>query len=628
MKIPTSIDQESETLLTAFFERTTGAGKDHVYLRYKKSHGEPYRDITYAEFGIRVREVFEAFARLGIERGDRIAVISESRPAWLMSEFAAMALGAIWVPMFPTLTAQQVEYIVNDCEAKLLIVSNDLQLGKALKLVQNAPSVKAVVLLNDETKLSPPPNVRFLQFSQMPSLTGTVPNFEEEAKKAKAKDTVTIIYTSGTTGNPKGVMLSHGNVVANLEAVLSAIPTLTEADVALSFLPMCHTFEHVAMHFFFYRGMVVAFAESADTVADNLLEIRPTVMTGVPRFYERIYARIMRMREKMPPMRRRIFDWALSVGGKTGRKLEGERVPSLAQLLHPLADALVLKKIRARTGGRVRFFVSGAAALPAEVGRAFAAFGLMVIEGYGLTETAPVLCVNPHQKLKWGTVGKPLHNVEIKIDRDGEILARGPNIMQGYFRHPDATKEMIDDEGWLHTGDVGVIDSEGYLKITDRKKHIFVSSGGKNIAPAPIESLLGESRFIHQIMLVGDKRPFCTALIVPEFAELRSSGIARELAELGDELSSEALATNEHVRSQMESEIDRLQSGIASYERVRRFMLLPEQFTIENGMMTPTLKIRRKAVEERYRDLIDAMYQVRPSDNRPSDTRPSQQTLS
>jgi long-chain acyl-CoA synthetase len=568
--------------------------------------------MTFAEFGARVREVFAGFARLGIQRGDRIAVISESRPEWLISEFAALALGAIWVPMFPTLTAQQVEYIVNDCEAKLVIVSNDLQFGKALKLLGNAPSVHAVLLLNNETKLSPPFGMRFLHFKDIASLDGVAPELETEARKVTSNDTVTIIYTSGTTGNPKGVMLSHGNVMANIVGALAAIPKLTDEDVALSFLPLCHAFEHIAMHFFFYRGMTVAFAESTDTVADNLLEIRPTMMTGVPRFYERIHVRIMRMREKLSPMKRAIFDWSLQIGTKNGLSFEANSVPLLAKMFRPVADRLVLKKIRDRTGGRIRFFVSGAAALPAEVGRAFAAFGLPIVEGYGLTEASPVLCVNPYQKLKWGTVGKPLENVEIEIAPDGEILARGPNVMQGYYRHPEATAEMIDKQGWLHTGDIGTIDSEGYIKITDRKKHIFVSSGGKNVAPAPIESLLGESRFIHQIMLVGDKRQFCTALIVPDYDALQEAGIAHDTGIDGEnDRSSAALATSELVRAAIAAELDRLQSGIASYERVRRFMLLPEQFTIENGMMTPTLKIRRKAVEERYRELIDSMYQLR-----------------
>jgi long-chain acyl-CoA synthetase len=603
------INPSSDTLLGAFFERTSGTGKDRPYLRYKIAHGEPYRDMSFAEFGARVREVFVGLARIGIQRGDRIAVVSESRPEWLISEFAALALGAIWVPMFPTLTAQQIEYIVNDCEAKLLIVSNDLQLGKAQKILGNCPSVRSLMMLNSETKLASSGNMPLIHFNAISSLEGTIPDFSAEAGKATNTDTVTIIYTSGTTGNPKGVMLSHGNIMANIEGALAAIPELTQDDIALSFLPLCHAFEHIAMHFFFYRGMSVAFAESSETVADNLIEIRPTVMTGVPRFYERVHARIMRMRDKLPPLRQRIFDWSLAVGGKNGLAFEGNAVPMLARLLHPIADTLALKKIRARTGGRIRFFVSGAAALPAEVGRAFAAFGLPIIEGYGLTEASPVLCVNPRPKLKWGTVGKPLHNLEIEIAEDGEILARGPNIMKGYYKQSEATQEMIDQAGWLHTGDIGTFDSDGYLRITDRKKHIFVSTGGKNIAPAPIESLLGESRFIDQIMLVGDKRPFCTALIVPDLDAMKEGGIA-----VGTDSSPEVLVADESVRTAIGAELDRLQRGIASYERVRRFMLLPEPFTIENGMMTPTLKIRRKAVEERYRELIDSMYQVRPSE--------------
>jgi long-chain acyl-CoA synthetase len=585
------------TLMDPFLAHTAGALKDRVYLRHKYTHGEPYQDMTFGEFGAHAREVFAGFAKLGIKRGDRIAIISESRPEWLITEFAALALGAIWVPMFPTLTPPQIAFIVNDCGAKLLIVSNNLQFGKARKIVDECPALETIITLNDVTTVGWSSDKKLLNYKNLTDRSEESSEFDSNVRKASPEDTVTIIYTSGTTGNPKGVMLSNRNMMANIEGALAAIPTLTESDVALSFLPLCHAFEHIAMHFFFYRGMTVAFAESSETVANNMIEIHPTIMTAVPRFYERVFSRIMRMREKLPPAKQRLFDWALLIGAKNGRAFEGKPIPLLAKVLKPIADLLVLKKIRARTGGRIRFFVSGAAALPAEVGRAFAAFGLPIIEGYGLTEAAPVLCANPYTHLKWGTVGLPLFNVEIKIASDGEILARGPNIMQGYYHQAEATHEMIDNDGWLHTGDVGEIDAEGFLKITDRKKHIFVSTGGKNIAPAPVESLLGESRFIDQIMLIGDKRPFCTALIVPDNTAMSEAGIPKE-----------------DTRMAIEMELDRLQVVLAGYERVRRFAVLPEAFTIENGMMTPTLKIRRKVVEERYADEIESMYQLRPAE--------------
>lgn len=569
--------------------------KDRVYVRARPVRGKPFSDTTFAQFGEKVRDIFAGFASLGVERGDRIAIVSESRPEWMIGEFAAMALGAIWVPMFPTLTPQQISFIVNDCGAKLLLVSNDLQLGKALKIFTNCPSLRAIVLLSVETKLTTPADIRIVPFQKLTRIAGSAPDFNSEAQKAREDDTIAIVYTSGTTGNPKGVMLSHRNIRANVDGALAAIPSLDENDSALSFLPLCHTFEHIANQFFFFRAMSVAFAESADTVAEDLLEVRPTVMTGVPRFFERIYGRIMRMRDKLPTPRRKVFDWALAVGMKNGKRFEGESVALLSRAMLPIADALVLKKIRARTGGRVRFFVSGAAALPADVGRAFAAFGLPILEGYGLTEASPVLCANHVEKMKWGTVGPPLDNLELKIAEDGEILARGPNIMQGYYGQPEATREMIDRDGWLHTGDVGQFDSEGFLKITDRKKHLFVSTGGKNIAPAPIEALLTESPYIDQAVLLGDKQPFCTALIVPDREALREAEIS---------------GTKE-IHVLIQKEIDRLLSALASYERVRRFIILDEAFTVENGMMTPTLKIRRKAVEEHYRELIEGMYRIK-----------------
>lgn len=598
-----------QTLIGPFLEREQSSLAAKVFLRYKRAHGEAFRQMTYAEFCAETRWVFSSLCSLGVSRGDRVALISESRPEWLMIEFATLALGATLVPMFATLTAQQVQFIVGNSGAKLLVVSNDLQLGKALKIAEDCPNLETVLILNETTvHAKPQGRVNYVHLIDSFASRGDdkLPSFDEEAKHTKPEDVAVIIYTSGTTGNPKGVMLTHHNLCANMEGTLASLPELSERDAALSFLPLSHAFEHLAMHVFFQKGFTVGLAESTETVADDLLEIRPTIMTGVPRFYERIYARVMRMRDQLPARRRRIFDWSLKIGGQCGLAYEGKPVPILARMLRPLADRLVLRKVRARTGGKIRFFVSGAAALPAEVGRAFAGFGLPIIEGYGMTEASPVISVIPHDAIVWGTVGKPLPNVEVKIAADGEVLARGPNVMKGYYKMPDETNQMIDSDGWLHTGDIGEFDSTGYLRITDRKKHLFVSSGGKNIAPAPIESAISGSRFVDQILLIGDKRQFVTALIVPDFVAMREDNVWRGTPENA--------VDNPGVRSVIERELARLQAGFASYERVRRFVLLPHPFTIEDGSLTPTLKIKRNVVEERYQKLIESLYRTRAGD--------------
>ncbi len=591
------------TLADVFLSQTSGALKDEPYLYFKTERAKPYISITYGEFGTMVCNLAAAFSAKGIQRGDRIALISESRPEWVATDFAAILLGAITVPMFPTLTAKQVEYVVQHSGAKAIIVSNDLQLGKAIKSAKECGSLELIIVMNksytsSESYKSPIP---VITFDELLSLESTI-DIEAEAAKAKGDDVVTIIYTSGTTGIPKGVMLTHQNLVSNVQGALAALPPIGFHDVFLSFLPLSHSFERIAMYFLFYAGASAGFAESIESIPDNMLEIRPTIMTGVPRFYERMHGRIMRTREKMPPVKKKMFDWAMRIGNECAKRLEGEQPSMRALLERPIADLLVLKKIRARTGGRVRFFVSGGAALQAEIGRAFAAFGLVILEGYGMTESSPIISVTSTEKIKWGSVGPPIPNIEVKIADDGEILTKGPHVMKGYYHDPEGTAEAIDSDNWLHTGDIGILDEDGYIKITDRKKHLFVSAGGKNIAPAPIESLLAGSKFIEQIMLIGDKREFNSALIVPDYEALRSS-----LNDL-QTLPNEELAVNQFVRDELTKEIDLLQKELASYERVRRFALLPEQFSIENGMMTPTLKIKRKEVENRYGELIDSLY--------------------
>jgi long-chain acyl-CoA synthetase len=464
--------------------------------------------------------------------------------------------------------------------------------------------LQSILVMNDRTSLNTDASpVRVIHFKDI--LDGDPGDlFEQEARAATAHDVITIIYTSGTTGTPKGVMLTHRNILANMYGVLEALPKLDHHDTALSFLPLNHAFERIAMYLFFALGFTVGFAESTETVAENLMEIRPTIMTGVPRFYERVHSRIMRMRDKMTPNKRKIFDWALKVGAESGLQYEGKRVPLSTTLLHPIADRLVLQRIRERTGGRIRFFVSGAAALPAEVGRSFAAFGLPVVEGYGMTEASPIISVNKYDKIRWGAVGFAVPNVELRLAEDGEILVRGENVMVGYYNDAATTQEVIDEDGWLHTGDIGAFDADGCLRITDRKKHLFVTSGGKNIAPAHIEETLQHSPYIDQLILIGDKRQFCSALIVPDFEAFQEVLLSR-----GESIGSTVdLVGRPDVRQLMELELDRLQKDFSSYERVRRFTLLAEPFTVENNLLTPTLKVKRKEVERRYADLIDAMY--------------------
>jgi len=400
-------------------------------------------------------------------------------------------------------------------------------------------------------------------------------------------------------------MLTHKNLASNIQASADVIP-FGPSDVLLSFLPLCHSFERMAGYYTAMAcGATVAYAESVETVRDNLLGVRPTIVTTVPRLFERIHSRIMKQVESSPPLRQKIFHWAVEVGRQYAKAKKQGRIPAMLALKHALANKLVYSKLKARTGGRMRFFVSGGAALPKPLGEFFEAVVIQIIEGYGLTETSPVLTVNRLDDYKFGTVGRPIPGVEIKIANDGEILARGPNIMKGYYNNPTATAEVIDADGWFHTGDVGMFDAEGHLMITDRKKHLFVSSGGKNIAPQPIENHFLESTWIDQFVLIGDGRMFLTALIVPEFEVLREWARAQ-----GISFSSDAeLVAHPDVRKKFQSEIDTIQKDLPNYERVRRFELLPQPLTVENGEITPTLKVKRKVVEQKYAHLIEKMYE-------------------
>jgi long-chain acyl-CoA synthetase len=579
-----------------------------------------YVGTSYGELYDLVEALALSLRGLGLSQGDRIGMMSENRLEWVVADFACACAGFADVPVFPILTPKQVEYIFDNAEVKAVICSNALQLGKLLKVADAIPTLQHIIVMNEDA-LEKEPKAReksVILFRRMieegRKLAAAVPGqLERLVKMITPDDLATLIYTSGTTGNPKGVMLSHGNFVANVAGGARALPVV-DSDVVLSYLPLCHAYERTGGYYTcFACGATIAFADSIETVSENLLEVRPTIMTSVPRLFERIKNRVEKSVEAGPERNRKIFHWGIGVGIEHFRALQRKgRVGPILAAKNALAERLVFAKIRERTGGRIKMFVSGAAALPNDVAEFFFAIGLKIIEGYGLTESSPILAANPYEKQKIGTVGKPLFNVELRIAEDGEIMARGPNVMRGYYKDPLSTTEAIDPDGWLHTGDIGEFDSEGYLRITDRKKHLFISSGGKNIAPAPIENTISSSRFIDQIMLIGDKRPFVTALLVPDFEALKEvaeMGGGPPVGSLRDPATREALLDRESVVLAIEADLKRLQRDLAAFERVRRFELLAEPFTVDNGMLTPTLKVKRKVVEEKYKELIEKMYE-------------------
>ncbi len=596
---------EFSTIPEMFQNLTAKFCNDPRPLLMHKSGGR-YRGISYAE----VRDTVERFAfglaALGLKRGERVGIISENRPEWVVCDLAIASLGAIDVPVYTTMTAKQIEFILNDSGARFTIVSNQFQLNKVLKILPNIPSLEKIILISERGPIA---DEHTLGYSDVFLLGERLRKLEPDYVRSSLQsvhpdDLLTLIYTSGTTGKPKGVMLTHANMVSNVISTAQVI-VFGVGDTILSFLPLCHSYERMAGYYTAMAcGATIAYAESLETVRDNMLEVKPTVVTTVPRLFERIHSRILKQVEGGSTIKKRVFYWAIGVGKRFAKAVKKGEVPAGLRISHAIADVFVFKKIRSKTGGRMRFFASGGAALAREFGEFFEAVGLTIIEGYGLTESSPVLAANRLHNYKFGSVGQPIPGVEIRIAEDGEILGRGPNIMKGYWNNTRATQEAIDAEGWLHTGDIGRIDEDGFLVITDRKKHLFVSSGGKNIAPQPIENLFLSSRYIEQFVLIGDRRMFLTALIVPDFEALKEYADAHNIPYRDQS----DLAKRREIDELIDKDITHIQKDLANYERVRKFTLLDKPFTVEDGELTPTQKVRRKVVEERYAHVIERMY--------------------
>ena len=599
---------------TAADVRTIADLPFHVMGRFQKpllvgrSRGGNIEGIASKELFEQVRDLSLGLTALGVTRGDRVAIVSESRPEWLLTDLAVLAAGGVTVPIYPTLSPRNARYILQDSGASVAVVSTAEQLEKIRQVRHEVPRLEAIVVMDEAADLAGPSVLTLAALAarghaRMVSEWGAGREFRDAARQVEPADLATIIYTSGTTGEPKGVMLTHAALAANMHAGAEALD-VHQDDVAVSFLPLSHAFERMVSYIYLLRGVTIIFAESLETIARDIAAVRPTVFTGVPRLYEKMQARIMEKGLSGSRAKAALFRWAAGVAMARGRALLRGRHPApLVAAQTPFADRLVFSKIRAGVGGRLRYAVSGSAPLPVAVAEFFHGIGVRIIEGYGLTETAPVLTVNPPDAPRGGTVGRAVRGVELRIAADGEILARGPNLMTGYYNKPEATAEAIAD-GWLHTGDIGALDADGYLSITDRKKDLLVTSGGKKVAPQPLEAVLKQNLLIAEAVVLGDRRKYISALLVPEFAALE-----RRLRDLGRPWAERAeLVSRADVLGLYQEIVDGLNRDLAQYERIKRIALLPREFSQEQGELTPSLKVRRKIVEENWRGTIDALY--------------------
>ena len=587
------------TLTQLFFEAIKLGKPDSV----QHKRGGKYVPISHAEIERRVTHAALGLKSLGLARGAKVAILSENRPEWLIADYAALTCGITDVPIYPTLPADQIAYILKDSGAESIFVSTAEQAAKIAEIRSQVPALQHVISFDE---VGPSADMTLQELEQRGAASETPHSLAEwrrEADEVEPDDLATLIYTSGTTGNPKGVMLTHNNIRSNIEATRVMLPFLGD-DVALSFLPLSHIFERMGDYLMFATGTSIAYAESIDTVPVNMQEVRPTIVFSVPRLYEKMYARVLQNALAGGFLKKKIFFWARAVAEQWADiKLAGGTPGGLLARKYAIAQKLVFSKLKERTGGRLRYFVSGGAPLAVEINKFFYAAGLVILEGYGLTETSPVIGVNTPEDFRIGTIGRPAGGVEVMIAPDGEILTRGPSVMKGYYNNPTATAEAIDPDGWFHTGDIGEI-RDGFIAITDRKKDIIVTAGGKNIAPQPIENLVKTNKYVSQAVMIGDKRKFPSMLIVPNFEQLE--GWAKKKNIIWTDRSQ--LIRMPTVQAKIEKEVMSQVTSLAHYEMPKKVGLLEHDFSLDKGEVTPTQKVKRKVVDKNYKELIDSLY--------------------
>ena len=591
------------TLTRLFFDAVTRHDKPDALQVKVDGVYQPISSRTVAD---RVRCLALGLAELGAKPGDRVAILSENRPAWAIADYACLTASLTDVPLYPNLPGEQAAFILRDSSAMAIFVSDAAQAAKIAEVRASCPALRQVITFAAERHAGAD-----FTLAEVEARGAAVDNdarctaYRDRALTVKPDDVATLIYTSGTTGAPKGVMLTHDNLYSNVMASMLAIP-FEGSDVGLSFLPLSHIFERMAGHYLmFHVGCSIAYAESIDTVPADLQTVRPTLVLSVPRLYEKMYARVLDNALSGGAVKKHIFFWARGVAERWADvKLAGGEPKGVLALQYRVAQKLVFSKLQARTGGRLRYFVSGGAPLAPEINKFFYAAGLVILEGYGLTETSPVIAVNTPEVFRIGTVGQPVAGVEVTIAADGEILTRGPHVMKGYYNQPDATREAIDADRWFHTGDIGEL-HDGLLTITDRKKDIIVTAGGKKIAPQPIESMIKTNKYVSQAVLIGDKRKFPIALVVPNWDQLEKYAKNKSISWTAHA----QLLNLPIIRAKMDKEVLGQLQGLARFETPKKISLLEHDFSVERGELTPTLKVKRRVIDKTYKAQIDKLYE-------------------
>lgn len=608
-RVPLNAD-EPRTLAELFLQAVKKFGRPDA-LNFKKD-GE-WRSISSAEMISRAENIALGLHALGLRKGDKVALLAANCPEWTLTDAGCQFSGVVDVPIYTTLAPNAVEYIIKDSGAKVFFLQNKNAFERLQSILSDCPTIEKVVLFENE-EVEDENVILLVELEQSGAkLKAEKPDFIKDLTNAvEPSDIATLIYTSGTTGEPKGVMLSHANIVSNtLDA--GAEHAFSPNDKPLSVLPLSHVFERTGMYLYILSGMAIYFAESIEKVADNLGEVKPTLFVAVPRIFEKVYAKAKMKAAQASPLKEKVFDLAIAVGKEYALLTERKQpIPRLLAIKHSVADKLVFSKIRQFFGGKLSFCISGGAALSEDIYLIFTGAGISIMQGYGLTETAPVVTTNTGMNARLGTVGKPIRNVQIRLAADGEIEVNGANVMLGYYNKPEATREVFTEDGWFKTGDVGTIDADGFLKITDRKKELFKTSGGKYIAPSPIEQMIMGSRFVSQVVLVGNNRKFPAALIVPNFEQLENYAKLNNL-----EIKTHAeFCENASITELIEQDIAALTENLSSFERVKRIALLEKELSVEGGELTPTLKVKRRIVSEKYHATIEKIYAEAERKNR------------